>query len=145
MDHPRPLVPSPLCFSPPNPPDQRISNNPTTNRPDNCDGSYEQNCDSSREYKNITSILQSQGRDELLSFMDTYWKDLNGDDDDFWAHEWNKHGTCINTIEPSCYSDYTPQEEVGEFFEKVVDLFKGLDTYKVCVLFYFIYADDVED
>lgn len=62
--------------------------------------------------------------------MDTYWVDINGDNEQFWSHEWSKHGTCINTIEPSCYTDYTPQEEVGDFFQKVVDLFKGLDTYK---------------
>jgi ribonuclease T2 len=64
--------------------------------------------------------------------MQQYWVDINGDDETFWAHEWGKHGTCINTITPSCYTNYTPQEEVGDFFQKVVDLFKGLDTYKVC-------------
>ncbi|KAJ5131396.1 uncharacterized protein N7515_007435 [Penicillium bovifimosum] len=98
--------------------------------PDNCDGTYEQNCDSKREYSNITAILQEQGRDSLLDYMDKYWIDIDGDNESFWSHEWNKHGTCINTLEPSCYSDYSAQEEVGDYFEKVVDLFKGLDTYK---------------
>ncbi|GFF36262.1 ribonuclease T2 [Aspergillus udagawae] len=98
--------------------------------PDNCDGTYEQFCDSSREYSNITEILQAQGRTELLSYMQTYWKDYKGNDESFWEHEWNKHGTCINTIEPSCYTDYKAQEEVGDYFQKAVDLFKGLDTYK---------------
>ncbi|KAK9634581.1 Ribonuclease T2 precursor (RNase T2), variant 3 [Aspergillus fumigatus] len=115
-------------------PEQReiIKNMATNNqrRPDNCDGTYEQFCDSSREYSNITEILQAQGRTELLSYMQTYWKDYQGDDESFWEHEWNKHGTCINTIEPSCYTDYKPQEEVGDYFQKAVDLFKGLDTYK---------------
>lgn len=63
--------------------------------------------------------------------MDEYWVDINGDNESFWGHEWSKHGTCINTISPDCYEGYTAQEEVGDFFEKVVDLFKGLDTYKV--------------
>ncbi|KAL2220586.1 putative ribonuclease T2 [Thermoascus aurantiacus ATCC 26904] len=98
--------------------------------PDNCDGTYASNCDPSREYSNITAILRAQGRTELLDYMQTYWKDDEGDDEGFWEHEWNKHGTCINTIEPSCYTDYYPQEEVGDFFQKVVDLFQGLDTYK---------------
>ncbi|KAI9044011.1 T2 family ribonuclease [Aspergillus affinis] len=98
--------------------------------PDNCDGTYEANCDSSREFSNITAILKEQGRDELLSYMNTYWKDYNGDDESFWEHEWNKHGTCINTIEPSCYTDYTPQQEVGDYLAKAVELFKGLDTYQ---------------
>lgn len=64
--------------------------------------------------------------------MQEYWVDINGDDESFWAHEWGKHGTCINTIDPGCYTSYTAQEEVGDFFQKVVDLFKGLDTYTVC-------------
>ncbi|KAJ0425851.1 ribonuclease T2-like protein [Aspergillus carlsbadensis] len=98
--------------------------------PDNCDGTYEEFCDESREFSNITSILQDQGRTELLSYMTKYWKDYSGDDESFWEHEWNKHGTCINTIEPDCYTDYTPQEEVGDYLQKTVDLFKTLDTYK---------------
>ncbi|KAJ5490776.1 Ribonuclease T2 [Penicillium diatomitis] len=98
--------------------------------PDNCDGSYQSSCDPSRAYTNISDILLSQGRDDLLSYMQNYWVDINGDNENFWAHEWGRHGTCINTIDPSCYSNYSPQEEVGEFFQKVVDLFKGLDTYK---------------
>ena len=40
-------------------------------------------------------------------------------------------GTCVNTIEPDCYEKYTPQVEVGDYFQKAVDLFKELNTYKV--------------
>ncbi|KAJ5314764.1 uncharacterized protein N7443_001648 [Penicillium atrosanguineum] len=98
--------------------------------PDNCDGTYESSCDSSRAYTNITEILKEQGRTSLLSYMDQYWVDIDGDNESFWAHEWGKHGTCINTIDPSCYTNYSAQEEVGDFFQKVVDLFKSLDTYK---------------
>ncbi|KAF3398429.1 Ribonuclease T2 [Penicillium rolfsii] len=98
--------------------------------PDNCDGTYESSCDSSRAYTNISDILTAQGRTDLLSYMQDYWVDINGDDESFWAHEWGKHGTCINTIDPSCYTNYSAQEEVGDFFQKVVDLFQGLDTYK---------------
>ncbi|GMF76313.1 unnamed protein product [Aspergillus oryzae] len=61
-------------------------------RPDNCDGSYGQFCDKSREYSNITAILQEQGRTELLSYMKKYWPNYEGDDEEFWEHEWNKHG-----------------------------------------------------
>lgn len=71
--------------------------------------------------------------------MDDYWVDINGANEDFWSHEWSKHGTCINTIEPSCYSGYKAQEEVGDFFQRTVDLFKTLDTYKVCPLSAFHY------
>lgn len=66
--------------------------NEENDRPDNCDGSYEQYCDSSREYSNITAILKEQGRDELLSYMKTYWLDYHGDDESLWEHEFGKHG-----------------------------------------------------
>jgi ribonuclease T2 len=64
----------------------------TITRPDNCDGSYGQYCDKSREYSNITAILQEQGRTELLSYMNTYWPNYEGENEEFWEHEWNKHG-----------------------------------------------------
>ncbi|KAJ5948334.1 Ribonuclease T2 [Penicillium verhagenii] len=98
--------------------------------PDNCDGTYQSSCDSSRAYTNISDILSAQDRTDLLSYMQTYWVNDDGSNEEFWEHEWSKHGTCINTIKPSCYTNYSPQEEVGEFFQKVVDLFKGLDTYQ---------------
>jgi ribonuclease T2 len=63
--------------------------------------------------------------------MNTYWVDINGDDESFWEHEWAKHGTCISTFDTSCYTDYTPQEEVPDFFQATVDLFKTLDSYTV--------------
>lgn len=63
--------------------------------------------------------------------MGTYWKDYQGNDESFWEHEWDKHGTCISTLEPSCYSEYKGQEDVVDFFEKAVSLFAGLDSYAV--------------
>ncbi|KAF3482878.1 ribonuclease T2-like protein [Arthroderma uncinatum] len=98
--------------------------------PDNCDGTYEQFCDMGREYTNITDILKAQNRNDVLDYMNMYFKDYKGNDESFWEHEWNKHGTCMSTFEPSCYMDYMPQEEVGDYFAKIVELFKGLNTYK---------------
>lgn len=63
--------------------------------------------------------------------MDTNWKDYQGNDESFWEHEWGKHGTCISTLDTTCYDDYKPQTEVVDFFEKTVELNKGLDSYKV--------------
>ncbi|KAJ5547984.1 hypothetical protein N7513_005218 [Penicillium frequentans] len=97
--------------------------------PDYCDGDYGEDCDTSREASDIETILEDQGRTELLEYMNTYWLSDDETANEFWAHEWNTHGTCINTIEPSCYTDYTDNEEIGDFFQEVVDLFKTLDTY----------------
>lgn len=63
--------------------------------------------------------------------MNEYWKDYKGDDEDFWEHEWNKHGTCMSTLEPKCYNGYKGQAEVVDYFQITVDLFKGLDSFAV--------------
>ncbi|KAI9774065.1 MAG: ribonuclease T2-like [Geoglossum simile] len=63
--------------------------------------------------------------------MSEYWKPNSGTDDHFWAHEWSKHGTCVSTMQPKCYGyKYERGEEVPAYFQKAVDLFKGLDTYQ---------------
>jgi len=99
--------------------------------PNNCDGTYGQYCDESRQYTNITAILKSFGATTLLNYMNTYW--LNDPDDgtneSFWEHEWGKHGTCISTLDTKCYTNYKPQEEVVDFFNKTTQLFQTLDTY----------------
>ena len=59
-----------------------------------------------------------------------YWKDYQGSDETFWEHEFGKHGTCMSTLEPTCYGpDYSPTEEVGDYFTRAVGLFKTLPTY----------------
>lgn len=98
-------------------------------RPDHCDGTFDVNCDRTRRYTNITSILSAAGATELLAYMSTYWKDYHGNDEYFWEHEWSKHGTCISTLNTKCYTNYTPQQEVVDFFGATVNLFKALPTY----------------
>jgi ribonuclease T2 len=74
---------------------------------------------------------------ELLDFMHTYWLSYDGDDEHLWSHEWNKHGTCISTLEPDCYS---PDDDDGlhrhqrhldvlDYFIHTTSLFRTLDTY----------------
>ncbi|KAL7931992.1 ribonuclease T2 [Trichoderma chlorosporum] len=96
--------------------------------PDECDGSFQQNCDSSRAYTNISAIL-SKSAPSTLSFMQTYWKNNDGTDESFWEHEFAKHATCISTLDPSCYTNYQPTQEVGDFFTRTVSLFQSLPSY----------------
>ncbi|KAF2144502.1 uncharacterized protein K452DRAFT_325066 [Aplosporella prunicola CBS 121167] len=98
--------------------------------PDHCDGTFDASCDSSRSYSNISDILTAFGETETLTFMEKYWKDYKGDDASFWYHEWAKHGTCISTLSPKCYDDYVPTQEVPDFFQKTVELFKSLPSYE---------------
>ncbi|KAL2842361.1 ribonuclease T2-like protein [Aspergillus pseudoustus] len=98
--------------------------------PDHCNGGFDQFCDSHRRYSNISLILMDAGRRDLLDQMSTYWKDYKGDDPNLWEHEWNKHGTCVSTLETHCYSDYYPQQEVVDYFDKTVELFHELPTFE---------------
>jgi len=99
--------------------------------PDNCDGTWEEYCDPSREYTDVRASIQAAGETALLTYMDRYWKDYQGNDESLWKHEWDKHGTCINTLRTECYSGYSSKEEMVDFFRITVDLFKTLDSYKV--------------
>ncbi|KAI1435856.1 ribonuclease-like protein T2 [Xylaria sp. CBS 124048] len=97
--------------------------------PDNCDGTFSNGCDSSREYTDITSILDNNGKSSLVSFMQEFWQSNDESPEDFWEHEWATHGTCVSTLDPSCYSNYQTGEEAADYFQVVVDLFKTLDTF----------------
>lgn len=93
--------------------------------PDLCDGTYPTFCSFAPQYKNITAILEAAEQTDLLDYMNTYWLPNSGTAENFWEHEWNKHGTCINTNAPSCYGDgYTAGDEVVDFMNKAVEVFK---------------------
>lgn len=62
--------------------------------------------------------------------MNKYWTSNVDAAENFWKHEWDKHGTCISTLQPDCYTDYKPTEEVPDYFQRTVDLFKSLPTYE---------------
>jgi hypothetical protein len=103
----------------------RIKLMAVTSRPDLCDGSYPQFCTEAPNYSNISDIISASQNPDLLTFMNSYWLPNSGSPESFWEHEWNKHGTCINTLAPSCYGDsYQPGDEVVDFFSKAVDTFK---------------------
>lgn len=61
--------------------------------------------------------------------MTEMWVSNSGTPETFWEHEWGKHGTCISTLDPDCYTSYTKGREAFDFFTKVVALFKTLPTY----------------
>jgi len=98
--------------------------------PDHCDGTFDSSCDLSRAYTDITGTLQSAGETGLLSYMQDFWQDINGNDETFWEHEWSKHGTCISTLNTKCYTNYTPREELIDFLHTAVNLFKTLPTHQ---------------
>lgn len=75
--------------------------------PDLCTGGFDAFCDNSRSQADVGAVLREMDpalTSELVEFMSKYWLSLNGDNAHLWTHEWNKHGTCISTLEPRCYS-----------------------------------------
>ncbi|KAJ4474301.1 ribonuclease Le37 [Lentinula aciculospora] len=100
--------------------------------PDNCDGTFSENCDPSRDQTDITSLLESAGASSTLSFMQTYWKNDpdDGSDEELWSHEWDTHGTCYSTLRPACLpSGSSSGTDAVAFYETVVRLFQTLPTY----------------
>jgi ribonuclease T2 len=113
--------------------------------PDRCDGTYDANCAPERELYNITAVLEQSGEQKLLKFMNKvskpdlpnppsgsnqvfvqYWLNNNGTNEQFWEHEYNKHGTCISTLEPQCFkkSKGNPFPELVTYVSKTIELFQ---------------------
>nr|BAC02942.1 ribonuclease [Pholiota nameko] len=98
--------------------------------PDHCDTTFSENCDSSRDYTGIGTLLSNNGASDTLAFMQTHWVDINGQNEQFWEHEWATHGTCMSTLKPSCLpSGSVKGAEAVAFFQTVVKLFQTLPTF----------------
>ncbi|CCM04456.1 uncharacterized protein FIBRA_06636 [Fibroporia radiculosa] len=118
--------------------------------PDNCDGSYNQYCDFSRQYDpdpspavlpngtiippyhgiSVESWILEFGRFDLLDYMSKYWINQGASNSDFWAHEFSKHATCTSTFDVACYGpDYKEHQEVIDFYLAVVRAFQQFPTF----------------
>ncbi|RCK65020.1 Ribonuclease T2-like 1-B [Candida viswanathii] len=103
-----------------------------------CGGhSYPQSCDRSLAVPNngatLRDIIVDQFGDQALyDGLSSVWKDIRGDDAQFWAHEWNKHGTCFSTIKPGCYDsrEYRTNQNVYDFFRTAYFLFQKVPTFE---------------
>lgn len=102
--------------------------------PDNCskDGTFQQFCNPKLNVNDVADILVSFNETELLRKMKQTWKNLNGNDESLWKHEFNKHGTCISTLNPSCYSDeeFRTNINVVDYFRVANGLYETLPTFQ---------------
>lgn len=96
---------------------------------DKCGGGFNQYCNKDWEIDSASSTLSNLGMDDLLDEMKKVWKNQGDSDDELWTHEFNKHGTCMSTVSPSCYGDSNDQKNVGDFYSTVLKLYKTLPTY----------------
>ncbi|KAI6114944.1 ribonuclease T2 [Pisolithus thermaeus] len=119
---------------------------------DNCDGSYDQYCDLTRQYDpdpspsvlpdgtpvppytgpSVKTFIEDFGRWDLLKYMETFWINQGTSNEDFWAHEFSKHATCTSTFDVACYEpDYKEHQDVVNFYETVVKVFQLYPTYNM--------------
>ncbi|CDH53821.1 ribonuclease t2 [Lichtheimia corymbifera JMRC:FSU:9682] len=103
--------------------------------PDTCNGgipgSGDSGCDSSRNYDDVGSIIKEKDS-SLYNSMNTYWPSNKGDNSEFWTHEWNKHGTCVTTLDPECYGDsYQKNDDVVDYFHQALDLRSKYDLHAI--------------
>ena len=61
--------------------------------------------------------------------MRRYWTNPEGDAEDLWAHEWAKYGTCLSTLRPKCYSEYSSQQEVVDYFKSSTGRYAPYDSF----------------
>ena len=92
------------------------------------DGTFSSDCDPSRVYVHLAETLQTAAP-STLQYMQTYWKDIAGNDERLWEKQWAAHGTCISTLERSCYTAYQAADEAVDYFAIAVNLFQTLPSY----------------
>lgn len=121
--------------------------------PDFCNGSFTQYCDLNRQYdpnpspktqngkpngtevkpwngESVDGFIKDWGRTDLLEFMNTFWIAQEGSNEELWAHEFSKHGTCFSTFDIPCYGPkYQEHQELVDYFETVVNYYRRLPTY----------------
>lgn len=68
---------------------------------------------------------------ELYNYMKRNWPSEDERDEEFWWHEWAKHGSSIKSLRPECYGEhYTAGINIYDYFLKATELFLTLPTYK---------------
>ncbi|KAI8081682.1 ribonuclease T2-like protein [Halteromyces radiatus] len=101
--------------------------------PDTCNGGRapRKGCDATRRTNNIGPIIKSINP-SLYQNISRLWPSYKGDNNWFWSHEWNTHGSCVTTLRPNCYGEkYTKYQDVNDYFQKAIDLQQDYDIYGV--------------
>ena len=86
-------------------------------------------------------VWREETGEEMLDYMHKYWLASWGTDEGLWRHEWAKHGTCVSTLNPSCYThsededqnkggEHREDEGVVDYIRATLGLFRSLPTYK---------------
>ncbi|KAI9237517.1 MAG: ribonuclease T2-like protein [Podila humilis] len=98
--------------------------------PDQCGGNFVEHCDTGRERDDVEDRLEQT---DIYDDMKKYWPSFKPtpqrpDNNYFWSYEWNKHGTCVSTLEPGC--GYQGDQDLYAYFNKTLALRKQYNIYK---------------
>lgn len=85
--------------------------------PTNNDGSYPCYCSG--------STFNPSALSPIIDEMDRYWPSFQSTNDDFWSHEWEKHGTCC--------ADVSVLSTEFDFFNTVLKLRNKYNLYSTLV------------
>lgn len=87
-------------------------------------------CDPSRALADVSKTMFDWQMDDVISDMHKLWTTPRIPGPVMWADEWNNAGTCIFSLRPECYTSHTPGEEVGNFFDTLMMLYKSRPTFE---------------
>ncbi|KAJ3160583.1 ribonuclease T2-like [Geranomyces michiganensis] len=93
--------------------------------PNSCDSQQVSDCGQS-DRTDIAGPLTSHSP-ELVQTMNKNWVSYKGDNNEFWLHEWSKHGTCWSPAAKSCFPDYKDGDDLAAYFGWVVALCKQFE------------------
>ncbi|KAF9290772.1 ribonuclease T2-like [Mortierella antarctica] len=98
-------------------------------RPDKCDGHMVAFCDRDRERDDVKDRLMQTN---IYNDMNKYWSSYTPtpqqpDNNRFWSLKWNKHGTCVSTLDPRC--GYEGDQDLYAYFNTTLALRKKYNIY----------------
>ncbi|KAJ3023610.1 ribonuclease T2-like [Thoreauomyces humboldtii] len=90
--------------------------------PDTCAGVNKENCgDDSTQYTDIATQVQNIDANLYQEMIDI-WVSYTGDNEKFWEHEWNTHGSCWSPASQSCFSNFQTGQDLQTYFSWVISL-----------------------
>ncbi|KAF9975063.1 ribonuclease T2-like, partial [Mortierella antarctica] len=98
--------------------------------PSHCNGSeVKERCDRDRELDDVENRLKQS---DFFKDMKKYWPSFlpipqQPNNKKFWKHEWNKHGTCVTTLDTDC--GYDVDQGLYAYFNTTLALRKQYNIY----------------
>ncbi|KAJ1983124.1 Ribonuclease T2-like [Dimargaris verticillata] len=88
-------------------------------------------CDDNRR-ANVARTLALRDETDLMDWLQRAWpSDGTVSQKYLWTEAWNVFGTCVSTIEPRCYTELEPGQDVIRYFRNVKALAEEINLKQV--------------